>query len=108
MEFDPLDERHAEMCKVFTHATRIRILNLLRDEERSVGELASELDLAQPNVSQHLNVMRGAGILRKRRDGKTVLYRLTDSRVLEAFDIIRTVLSESLAGAAQSRKEAAP
>lgn len=107
MQSDPLDDRHAEMCKVFTHATRIRILNLLRDRERSVGELADALDLPQPNVSQHLTIMRSAGILLQRREGTTVHYRLADARVIRAFDIIREVLRDSLGAKSTTVREAA-
>jgi ArsR family transcriptional regulator len=95
------------MCKVFTHATRIRILNLLRDRERSVGELADALDLPQPNVSQHLTIMRSAGILLQRREGTTVHYRLADARVIRAFDIIREVLRDSLGAKSTTVREAA-
>lgn len=108
MKPDPLDDRHAEMCKVFTHATRIRILNLLRDGERSVSELADALELPQPNVSQHLTVMRAAGVLAQRRAGTTVHYRLADARVLAAFDIIRDVLRDSRATNTPLEKEATP
>lgn len=91
---DKLDELHAELCKVFTHPTRVRILDLLRDGEENVGDLAEAMDLAQSNVSQHLNVMRNAGVLSYRREGNHVYYRLTDPRVLEAFDVIRDVLTD--------------
>ena len=89
------------MCKVFTHATRVGILNLLRDQERSVGELADALGISQPNVSQHLTIMRQAGVLQQRREGTTIHYRLTDTRVLGAFDIMRDVLRERLERQAQ-------
>lgn len=96
MDPNRLDELHAEMCKVFTHATRVGILNLLRHGERSVGELADDLGIPQPNVSQHLSVMRAAGVLVQRREGTTIHYRLADARVLRAFDIMREVLRERL------------
>lgn len=97
METNDLDELHAELCKVFTHATRIRILELLRDGEETVGTLADSLDVAQPHVSQHLMVMRHAGVLENRRDGPHVYYRLADPRILKAFDTIREVLTDRLA-----------
>ncbi|MEK6851350.1 MAG: metalloregulator ArsR/SmtB family transcription factor [Candidatus Thermoplasmatota archaeon] len=94
---DPrLDRLHAEMCKVFTNPARIRILSLLREGEKSVGELAEALGLAQPTVSKHLGAMRDRTVLSSRKDGATVYYRLTNPKVMKAFDLIREALVESL------------
>ncbi len=104
MDQDSLDELHAELCKVFTSPARIRILNLLRDGEKSVGDLAEAINLPQPNVSQHLTVMRHRGIVTSQKEGATVYYRLTNPKVLKAFDIIREVLKEHLAEASRLTK----
>lgn len=96
-----LDVLHAELCKTFTHPTRIRILNLLRHGEQSVGELTEALGVPQPSVSQHLTVMRNAGVLTSRRQGTNVFYRLTNLKVLVAFDTIREALVENLGEAAR-------
>ena len=108
MEPYQLDELHAELCKVFTHPTRIRILELLRDGEVTVGALADALDVAQPHVSQHLTVMRNAGVLDNRRHGPNVYYRLTDPRIVDAFDTIREVLTERLDGRARPVRRRTP
>ena len=91
-----MDEMHADMCKVFTNPARIRILNLLREGEKSVGELADALGVAQPTVSKHLIVMRDRAVLLSRREGATVYYRLANPKVIQAFDLIREALVESL------------
>ena len=94
---DPkLDRLHADMCKVFTNPARIRILDLLRDGEKSVGELTKRVHLAQPTVSKHLIVMRDRAVLLSRREGATVYYRLANPKVIQAFDLIREALVESL------------
>lgn len=93
---DRLNELHAELCKVFTSPARIHILNVLRDGKKSVRELADAIDLPQPNVSQHLTVMRTRGIITYRKEGTTVYYLLSNPKVLKAFDIIREVLHENL------------
>lgn len=93
---DRINRLHAELCKVFTNPTRIQILQLLRERERSVTELVRELGLPQPNVSQHLTVMRNRGVLAWRRDGSAVRYRVAHPKVLQAFDLIREVLVEEL------------
>ncbi len=87
---------HAEMCKVFSNPTRLEILNLLRDKEMSVTALVERTGLSQANVSQHLSIMRSKGIATPRREGKYLYYRLTDQRIVEAFDIIRHILAEGL------------
>jgi DNA-binding transcriptional ArsR family regulator len=54
---------------------RRRILSLVRDEERSAGEIAAEFDVSWPAVSQHLRVLKQAGLLTERREGTRRLYR---------------------------------
>ena len=87
---------HAELCKVFSNPTRLEILNLLRDKEMSVTELIEKTELSQANISQHLSIMRSKGIVISDRKGKNIYYRLTNPKIIKAFDIIREVLSERL------------
>ena len=87
---------HAEMCKVFSNPTRLEILNLLSDKEMSVTELIKKTKLSQANISQHLSIMKSKGIVISDRKGKNIYYRLTNPKIIKAFDIIREVLSERL------------
>ena len=73
----------AEVAKAFASANRIEIVELLGQGERSVDGIAGRLGLSVANASQHLQVMRRAGLLASRRDGKHVLYRLSDPAVVE-------------------------
>lgn len=91
-----LYEQHARMCRVFTAPARLELLNLLRDGEKSVSELAGLTGLNQPNVSQHLAVMRERGLVAARREANTSYYRVTDDRIFIAFDLIREMLLERL------------
>ncbi len=91
-----LYEIHAEMCKVFSNSTRLEILNLLRDKRLSVTELIEKTKLSQANISQHLSIMKSKGIVISERDGKMIYYRLSNPKIIKAFDIIREVLSERL------------
>src|SRR5215217_6457972 len=61
---------------VLADATRRRILDLLREEERPVGQLVELLDLSQPGVSKHLRVLRDAGLVEARAEAQRRLYRL--------------------------------
>ncbi|HLD06692.1 MAG TPA: metalloregulator ArsR/SmtB family transcription factor [Candidatus Nanoarchaeia archaeon] len=87
---------HAEMCKVFSNATRLEILNLLRDKELSVTELIGKTKLSQANISQHLSIMKSKGIVTSDRKGKNTYYKLSYPRIIKAFDILRDVLAEKL------------
>ena len=87
---------HAEMCKVFSNHIRLEILNLLRDKEMSVTELIEKTKLSQANISQHLGIMKSKGIVESKRRGKNIYYKLTNPKIIKAFDIIREVLAEKL------------
>ena len=88
--------RHAEMCKVFSHPLRLRILNTLRDKEMSVSDMADRLGVAIGNLSQHLNMMKHRRVLGARKDGNIVYYRLANPKILDAFDLIREILFEQM------------
>ena len=87
---------HAEMCKVFSNSTRLEILNLLRDKQLSVTELIEKTKLSQANISQHLSTMKSKGIVTSNRKGKNIYYKLTNPKIIKAFDIIKDVLVEKL------------
>ncbi|MGH7014832.1 MAG: ArsR/SmtB family transcription factor [Stellaceae bacterium] len=72
----------AEVAKALGHGSRLEILELLAQGERSVDSVAERAGLSIANASQHLRLMRRAGVLASRRDGKRVLYRLSDPSVL--------------------------
>jgi ArsR family transcriptional regulator len=83
---------HAEVCKTLSHAKRLEILSILRDDELSVSDIVKKMKISKANVSQHLAVMRNAGILDTRRDGVTIYYRISNSKVIKACDLMREVL----------------
>ena len=87
---------HAKICKIFSNSTRLEILNLLRDKEMSVTELIEKTRLSQVNISQHLSIMKSKGIVISNRKGKNIYYKLTNPKIVKAFDIIREVLAEKL------------
>ena len=87
---------HAEMCKVFSNPIRLEILNLLRGQEMSVTELINKSKLSQANISQHLSIMKSKGIVVSKRNGKNIYYKLSNPKIIKAFDIIREVLAERL------------
>jgi DNA-binding transcriptional ArsR family regulator len=78
----------AEICRALTDAKRLALLHLLRDGERPAGALAGSLGCTLANASQHLAVLRHAGLVASRREGTSVLYRLAAPEILEACDAV--------------------
>ena len=91
-----LYERHAEMCKVFSDATRLMILNVLRDGEFGVTAISERLGTPLGTVSPHLLMMKRQRVLLSRKQGNQVFYRLANPRMLLAFDLIREILCEQM------------
>lgn len=87
---------HAEMCKTFSNPTRLEILNLLRNKEMPVTELTEKTKTNQANISQHLAIMKSKGIVSSNRKGQQIFYKLTNQKIIKAFDIIREILIERL------------
>jgi DNA-binding transcriptional ArsR family regulator len=85
----------AKYFRGFGDPTRLRILNLLRHEERSVGELVAALEQPQPKVSNHLACLRWCGFVVAERRGKRVFYRLADERVAQIVDLTKSLLAEN-------------
>jgi DNA-binding transcriptional ArsR family regulator len=85
----------AKYFRGFGDPTRLRILDLLRKEERSVGELVQALHQPQPKVSNHLACLRWCGFVTAERRGKRVFYRLADDRVAEVIDVTKSLLDDN-------------
>jgi DNA-binding transcriptional ArsR family regulator len=84
-------QRYAAISRALADAKRLCVLELLSQGERSVSDLSREASCQVPNMSQHLAVLRSAGLVASRREGSTVYYRLTDDRILEAYRLIQSV-----------------
>jgi DNA-binding transcriptional ArsR family regulator len=93
---DEITILQAEVLRTLASPRRLEILHRLADGPREVGRLAAELGLSQPNVSQHLAVMRAAGIVDAERVGREVRYRLSDPDVMVACGVMRAVLERRL------------
>ena len=94
----PLYQAKAEFFKTLGHPARIRILELLSEREWAVGEMLPEVGIEATNLSQHLAVLRRAGLVTFRKEGSTVYYSLTSPQVAELLAVARRILTEVLAG----------
>jgi ArsR family transcriptional regulator len=81
---------------VLGHPVRIRILELLGNGERTVGELQAALDLDSSGISQHLAALRRQGVIDGRKDGTRVIYRVKDPRTARLLEIARQILVAAL------------
>lgn len=91
-----LAELIARRFHVLSDPLRVRILDLLRDRELSVGGIAEQLEAGQQNVSKHLNVLTDAGILHRRKDGTRVFYGIADEGVFELCELVCGALHAQL------------
>lgn len=90
--YSQLFELHADLLKALSHPRRLEILQLLREEELSVTDIHTMLDLPQANVSQHLKVLRDAGVVVSSKNGKQSHYSVADQKFIAASDLFREIL----------------
>jgi DNA-binding transcriptional ArsR family regulator len=83
--------RTATIARALADPKRLCVLEQLAGGERSVSDLSRDAGCQVPNMSQHLGVLRAAGLVASRREGSTVLYRLTDDRVIDAYRLLQQV-----------------
>lgn len=89
----PLYQAKAELFRTLGHAVRIRVLELLQDGPRPVRELLADIGVESSNLSQHLAVLRRAGLISSSRDGSTVLYTLATPDVAQLLFHGRQILA---------------
>ena len=91
----------ADICRALTDPKRLALLHQLRDGERTAGTLATDLGCTLANASQHLAVLRHAGLVTARRDGTSIHYRLAMPEILDACDTVtRLALARGVGAAA--------
>jgi DNA-binding transcriptional ArsR family regulator len=93
---DQVFEMQVRICKAFANGTRLRILDLLAKHELTVSDLQAALKITTPNVSQHLSILKGAGVVATRREGKQIYCSLALPEVKTACQLIRDVLRAQL------------
>src|SRR5712691_4082114 len=93
-----LFDAFAEVAKALASGRRAEIVDVLAQGERSVDELAGEIDQSVANTSHHLHALTRAGLLSSRREGTRVFYTLASDRVGELWAALRDVAAEHVAG----------
>jgi DNA-binding transcriptional ArsR family regulator len=108
LDMDEITILQAEVLKVLASPVRLEILHRLATGPVDVGRMAVEIGASQPHTSQHLAVLRAAGLVETERRGREIHYRLADPDVLVACDVMRGVLGRRLARLATLADRVAP
>ena len=91
---------YAGVFSALANPTRLEIVQLLCDGERTPSQLAEILQVSRPNLSQQLAALQRAGLVKRRREGVHVLYEVVDPRLKEACDLIEEIVGRELSGRA--------
>jgi ArsR family transcriptional regulator len=89
-------ELQANVLRMLAHPRRLEILHILADGPIEVGAIAARLGVSQPNVSQHLSLLRTSGLVDVERNGREMRYQLSDPQVMTACEVMRGVLERRI------------
>ena len=103
-----ISQMQADLCSAFVEPTRILILYALNEKPCNVTELMTELQIPQSSTSRHLKVLRDHGLVIAVRQGTSVQYQLADQRLIEALDMLRSVLRDRIAHRANVMDKTTP
>ncbi len=92
-----ISQLEADFCSALSDPNRLLLLYALNDGPRNVTELTNELNLNQPTASRHLKVLREHGLVHTTRQGTTITYEISDRRLIQALDLLRSVMRDRLA-----------
>ncbi|MFN3307599.1 MAG: ArsR/SmtB family transcription factor [Anaerolineales bacterium] len=91
-----VNQLHADLCSALADPTRILLLYTLSAGSRTVNELTADFGLPQSTISRHLKTLRERGLVIATRKGQMVEYALADKRLIQALDLLREVLRDSV------------
>lgn len=92
--YHTLFKLHTQLLKALANEKRLEIIHLLREQELTVSEIQTMLDLEQANLSQHLMILRKYNIVTTRKKGKEIYYQLSHNNIIKASDLLREILIE--------------
>ena len=87
-------ELQADICKIFSNAKRLEIINALKYKEISASELIKRIGLSKANLSQHMSVLKSKGVILTRREGVNIYYRIANPKIIQACHLMTEVLLE--------------
>jgi ArsR family transcriptional regulator len=83
-----MTDKCVDFCKALCDGTRQKIMEMLREQEMCVGDIADAFHLSQPTISHHLNILKGANVVRSRKEGKQVYYSLNQDNIQECCGML--------------------
>lgn len=89
-------ELHADLCKMLSNPKRLKIIENLKNHEKTVSELVSNVGAKQANLSQHLAELRKRDLVETRKEGANVYYKIANPKIVQACDLVKEVLLEQL------------
>lgn len=89
-------EMQAEICGALANPVRLHIIDLLSDQEKTSTALLEELHIPKANLSQHLSVLKDAGILKSRKEGLFIYFSLSIPKIKDACSLVKSVLIEKI------------
>jgi ArsR family transcriptional regulator len=96
MTTTPIQQVKAEFFKTLGHPARIRILEVLRDGECTVGELIPVVGIEPSHLSQQLGVLRRANLVQARKEGSSVAYTVSDPKIFKLLEVAKSIITSSL------------
>lgn len=87
---------HADLCQMLSNPIRLKILEELKEGEKTVSELVSKVNVRQANLSQHLAELRKRNLVKDRREGANIYYKVAYPEVVEACNLMREVVFKQL------------
>lgn len=97
----PISEIKADLFRALAHPARIRILEVLADGERSVGDMVPLVGIESSHLSQQLAVLRRAGLVSTRKEASSVFYAIRDDATVELLAVAKRILINSLSGSSE-------
>ena len=91
---EEIEMLHNRVCTALGDPKRLMLLYILAGKPRNVTELAAELDIPQPTLSRHLSILRERALVKTQREGTSVYYSLADRRVIDALDLLRSLVRD--------------
>ncbi len=92
-----INHLHANICSAISKPNRILLLYAIEEKPRNVNGLAEAVEISQPAASRHLKVLKERGLIQANRAGSSVIYTLTDDRLIQALDLLREVMFDQMA-----------
>ena len=83
-------EKLSEILKALAHPARLKMVAGLLKDECNVTQIQKELRMPQPTISQHLRILKNAGIIKGRKEGTKTCYRVIDTRVRKIIEVVKS------------------